>query len=471
MQANFNAIMGNRPVEKANRSSVPEGTGSCLKRFSKTLDRAIGDLNKEARVVPDEVTCSQQTINSEQPVTGIGQSLQSTGVNGKKAADFIAVNECSVRADIGSVDLSETDNLLRQLMEILRALGMTGEKETRAAEVLPESPESDGTTGRSQGRQAVSMHSLEGILSALGESGISGVQLKNALQQLIRHLNNSGTTGMEANTALDDLKTLIRAQSDVPVEQDGKGQGQPEAKAPGVPEGKPGAVRSGDYQSKQAGDPITFKTPAYNTGITDTKSGPAPKGQEVAAPVETGNRQSPETVHAVKVPFIQEQTVARMPMTEPAPTEQLPRMTQVIFGQIVQKAKLVITPGLSEVKIQLKPDFLGQLDLNVRSENGLVTARFNAENYRVKEVIEANLNILKDALAEQGIKVDQLQVHVGTGRDHSGLREDRQPFYNHGSAKVARPVLAEEAIESVFLDRSGSGVISEYYGSTVDFTA
>lgn len=60
----------------------------------------------------------------------------------------------------------------------------------------------------------------------------------------------------------------------------------------------------------------------------------------------------------------------------------------------------------------LKPDYLGEVSLKVISENGIVSAQFNAENQKVKEIIESNFNQLKDMLNEKGIEVSEISVSV-----------------------------------------------------------
>jgi len=159
------------------------------------------------------------------------------------------------------------------------------------------------------------------------------------------------------------------------------------------------------------------------------------------------------------------------PVKTPNQTPYVPRMVHVILGQVVQKARLLVTPGITEMQIQLKPEFLGKLDLSISSENGQVTARFNAENYRVKEVIEANLNQLRDALAEQGVKVDQLQVNVGTPRDHSGHWNRGEAFYGGKSGRPGRVAVNSDEFERFLPAEAEAGIIREYYGSTVDFKA
>lgn len=89
--------------------------------------------------------------------------------------------------------------------------------------------------------------------------------------------------------------------------------------------------------------------------------------------------------------------------------------TAEVINQIVEKFKAgIIGENVSEIKITLKPEYLGDVSLRVVSENGIVSAQFTAENQRVKEIIEANFNNLKDMLDEQGVQVSALSVSVGS---------------------------------------------------------
>lgn len=156
----------------------------------------------------------------------------------------------------------------------------------------------------------------------------------------------------------------------------------------------------------------------------------------------------------------------------PEPPVSVPRMTQVIFSQITQKARLLVSPGTTELQIQLKPDFLGKMNLSITTENGLVTAKFNIESYRVKEVIEANLNTLKDSLAQQGIKVDQLVVNVNTQKDYSGHQQQSPHYYrNSGRQGESARALNEAEFEKVFLTDLEARNTQAYYGNSMDFKA
>gem|GEM_PF-4903204 len=155
----------------------------------------------------------------------------------------------------------------------------------------------------------------------------------------------------------------------------------------------------------------------------------------------------------------------------PEQPAQIPKMTQMIFGQIAQKAKVIVSPGMTELQIQLKPEFLGKLNLRISSENGVVTAKFNTESLQVKGIIEANLNTLKSALAEQGVKVDQLVVNVGTEKDQSEFQEREAAFRHKKSQKGSKDSLSDDELDRLFLTDSESNAVRAYYGSKYDFTA
>lgn len=101
-----------------------------------------------------------------------------------------------------------------------------------------------------------------------------------------------------------------------------------------------------------------------------------------------------------------------------------------IISSIISKAKLLVTNKQSEIVVDLKPESLGKMVLKVVTENDNVTAKFFTENYRVKEVIEANFQALKDSLEKQGLIVQDISVSVGDGRhDNSSFeRRDKGKF-------------------------------------------
>jgi flagellar hook-length control protein FliK len=91
----------------------------------------------------------------------------------------------------------------------------------------------------------------------------------------------------------------------------------------------------------------------------------------------------------------------------------LPVSKSEIINQVVEKAKVLTNGEKSEMVIDLKPDSLGKLSLKVITERGIVTAQFVAESQQVKQVLESNMQLLKDSLEKQGLAVQNFSVSVG----------------------------------------------------------
>lgn len=91
-----------------------------------------------------------------------------------------------------------------------------------------------------------------------------------------------------------------------------------------------------------------------------------------------------------------------------------------VVAQIMEKIQVSVKPNVSEIKMLLKPEELGEVSLKIATQNGIVTAQFIAESQKVKEIIEANFNQLKDMLSEQGINVGALEVNVSSNGEEQG---------------------------------------------------
>jgi flagellar hook-length control protein FliK len=86
-----------------------------------------------------------------------------------------------------------------------------------------------------------------------------------------------------------------------------------------------------------------------------------------------------------------------------------------VVNQIAEKLSSSIRSGLSEIRIQLRPEALGEVRLAIRMDGDIVTARIQVENQQVKQIVESNLQSLKDSLAEHNLQAGSFDVDVGTG--------------------------------------------------------
>lgn len=110
-----------------------------------------------------------------------------------------------------------------------------------------------------------------------------------------------------------------------------------------------------------------------------------------------------------------------------------PIRTSDVVNQVMEQAKVILGQDKSEMVIQLKPDHLGKLELKVVTEQGIVAAKFIAESQQVKEIIETNMQLLKDSLQKQGIAIDGVSVQVGQDNRSENRNQSLSQGRNNGS--------------------------------------
>ncbi|MGI5880142.1 MAG: flagellar hook-length control protein FliK [Syntrophomonadaceae bacterium] len=124
-----------------------------------------------------------------------------------------------------------------------------------------------------------------------------------------------------------------------------------------------------------------------------------------------------------------------------------------VIDQIVKKATMMLKANASEMRIELKPEFLGKMMIKIVVEDGLVTARFVTENQQVKNLLESNLISLRQSLEAQGIRVEKTEVNIGlnNGGLFDGSEGNREWMWNHSGENPGR---GEGYTESLFVNET-----------------
>ena len=99
--------------------------------------------------------------------------------------------------------------------------------------------------------------------------------------------------------------------------------------------------------------------------------------------------------------------------------------TQDIMRQIMDYMKVSVKADSSDLEMQLHPQSLGTLHVQVASKNGVVTANFITQNETVKAALESQMVQLKESFAEQGVKVEAIEVTVQTHSFEQNLEQGR----------------------------------------------
>lgn len=124
--------------------------------------------------------------------------------------------------------------------------------------------------------------------------------------------------------------------------------------------------------------------------------------------------------------------------------EPTPVRVQDVVSQIVNGIKLSLNMAANKYSadIKLKPDYLGNISLNIEIDKGVMVAKFEVQSYQVKQIIESSLAQLKDALQSQGIDVQNINVTVDTGMggqlaQHNGNNQwKRADGYRFGDSRT-----------------------------------
>lgn len=103
----------------------------------------------------------------------------------------------------------------------------------------------------------------------------------------------------------------------------------------------------------------------------------------------------------------------------------LPEPMPKVFDRMI----VMIKNGEQTGKLMIQPPELGKIDIDISIKNGHMQANLTTENIAVKEIIEANLNQLKQQLNDQGLVVEQFNVSVG-----SHNRQFREDFGQAGNS-------------------------------------
>lgn len=123
-----------------------------------------------------------------------------------------------------------------------------------------------------------------------------------------------------------------------------------------------------------------------------------------------------------------------------------------VFDQIVTGMKVEVTEGASKMVLQLEPEHLGKIALNISTANGAVSGHFIAESEAVKEIIEANLSTLKNQLSEQGLDVQDIKITVGSSESYFTGEDGNNKFSGENSNKKGNKKHHIGNVNGIFAD-------------------
>ena len=145
----------------------------------------------------------------------------------------------------------------------------------------------------------------------------------------------------------------------------------------------------------------------------------------------------------------------------------LKTLDQTIMSQIIEKMHTVMKSGMTEMRLVLHPESLGEVHIKVKMQSDIVVAQIHVENQQVKQIVESNLQTLKDALEQHNLHTGGFEVNIGYGSNDTG--DDTQPAGGNGSGGASISSGLESAGEpSVTL---GTETGKSYGSNSVEYYA
>ncbi|USG67929.1 flagellar hook-length control protein FliK [Brevibacillus ruminantium] len=133
------------------------------------------------------------------------------------------------------------------------------------------------------------------------------------------------------------------------------------------------------------------------------------------------------------------------------------QFSQQVSQLFVKQMKLTQVNGVHEARLILYPQSLGQVDVKITSQNGIVTAHFSAETAAGKELLDNQLSQLRAALTQQGLQVERLEVSQQGQSSNLAFQQqqqrERQPQPENENQKQTAQDDAEFSLEAL-LDNS-----------------
>jgi flagellar hook-length control protein FliK len=150
------------------------------------------------------------------------------------------------------------------------------------------------------------------------------------------------------------------------------------------------------------------------------------------------------------------------------------RQMQEITNQIVEQIKVFIKPDQTSMELQLNPEHLGKISLSVSEKDGIVTAQFTTQTQIAKEAIESQMQVLKDNLSNQGLKVESIEVTVSEfSFDQSNQAASEQSQQSQQNHSQRHNIFRDDS--EIFNSQQDNETIAadilEQSGNQIDFTA
>ncbi|MEE1132471.1 MAG: flagellar hook-length control protein FliK [Caryophanon sp.] len=182
-----------------------------------------------------------------------------------------------------------------------------------------------------------------------------------------------------------------------------------------------------DAPKQEAPKPLPFQQVAlFQQKIVDMTIQQQVKAPQQAA-VTTETEQPINVTTQQQAPKVQTVTITLPPTNQSAQSEALAKEMQAI----IQRQQIANQQGTIKLAIKLYPENLGTVRLELMHKDGMLTARLMASTAVGKEMLESQLQQLKQGLAAQNIQLERIEITQSLQDATRNMNSSDQHLFNN----------------------------------------
>lgn|GEM_PF-1138433 len=421
-----------KAVSSPNATESSNAVSNGNSDFQKTLNGSLkGQSVSESAATKKEASVSAAPV-AETPSTGGGSV---TELSLEQLMNIIA----GLLEDLQNQDFSnepDQGDMQQQLQELLdqinAMLALLGSQQPQPMPVTPGHVVEDLKADVQQA--LVQLQAVIGNRLSSPKQGISLDVVSSQIKSIQQKVEQFKLSGVKTDAEFELPNDLDKEQAVPSVNRT--------QLADGVQQNVPIAGRASamlDRLNQQAVSPQLLQviTAQQSNGETEASVGASEDGSltmDVNVNVNTLTQEMSRSTSTVRV----------VPVAIPVPAQQF---ADTMANLMVNRFEVKTVGGMSEAKLTLTPEHLGQVDIRISVVNGQLNAMFVTESSVAKDILDNQLAQLRANLQSQGLNVDKLEVAQQTVNSQMSQQQHNGSDWQQeqGNGRIGEDAESEEA--------------------------
>ncbi len=410
--------------------------------------------------------------NNTKPIGfSVGKNEADTSLKDNKVSD-----SQSVTGKDQEEDLKDDNQVISQITGMLQAVQEAAMKALNLSqEELKQLLTSQGMTAadllqpEKLQQLILAANGANDILSAITDESLAATmkQLMNAVDQ-IKDNANLGLTADQIKALLEQAKEVKNAQPDIVVNQ------QDVLDQANLQEEQAGSAQKPqiDGEADKATTDITSST-ELNKAASDGQQKLQNQGS-FNGNHPSDHRSKDDTASKDHFQIFVDNLVKSSQNVQNGFADNVNQIAQFreIVNQIVERIKVSVTPNSTSMELQLNPENLGRVNLNLQSKNGVMTAQFIVQNEVTKQAIESQMQTLRDTLNQQGVKIEAIEVTVSANAFEQNYNQESGNQEKSQKNNSGKKITLDEALNmSEVMEEVVQADTSGLTGTQINYTA